>query len=208
MKIRSMLVFFFIAFISGCATSPVTNQPLISPQKNTLSHARVGETVLSYTKGSFGVTALILEDIEHLRVGSRARRFIEDGSEIFCNRSKSFCLLDSDNDSKFDKIRTSKSNSEWVEIDDHIKYKKDFHPAGGVPPFKYEIVFQGVQQGTIRLLYREFYGDLARPAFSEALTYTFDGSETEINFREVIFNIHEASNSGLKYTVISIGGVK
>lgn len=68
--------------------------------------------------------------------------------------------------------------------------------------FKQELIYNGKSQNTIKLSYREFKDDFARPAFSQELTY--DLSEGKIiGFREMKIEILEATNSGIKFIVRS-----
>jgi len=66
----------------------------------------------------------------------------------------------------------------------------------------YEIVFTGVTPDTIRMSYREYTADdLARPAFSQELTYP--RTSTEIRFRNLVISILEAAPGHLRYIVLS-----
>lgn len=69
--------------------------------------------------------------------------------------------------------------------------------------FKNELVYQGVAGDVLRLLYREFVDDLARPAFHQELTYTVvPGSATEVVFRNLTLEVIEAGNATIRYRVI------
>jgi hypothetical protein len=70
-----------------------------------------------------------------------------------------------------------------------------------VDGFRREIVYSGVSQGSITLLYREFANDLARPAFSQELHYDLKDGD-EIGFKGARIKIISASNVGLKYRVV------
>lgn len=67
----------------------------------------------------------------------------------------------------------------------------------------YELLYQGVGGGVLRLTYREFTGeDLARPAFTQEVTYDIvpDGP-TEILFKGSRIIILSAGNTGVRYRV-------
>lgn len=67
----------------------------------------------------------------------------------------------------------------------------------------YELLYQGVGGGVLRLTYREYTGDdLARPAFSQDVTYDIapDGP-TEILFKGAHLTILGASNTAIRYRV-------
>lgn len=69
------------------------------------------------------------------------------------------------------------------------------------PSFRRELVYSGSSKGTVKLLYREFSNDFARPAFSQDLTYDLaDGDE--IGFRGARFKVLKATNTSIRYVVL------
>lgn len=67
--------------------------------------------------------------------------------------------------------------------------------------FKKELVYSGISQNTITILYREFFDNIARPAFSQE--YKYDLSKgTSIGYRGARFEIIKATNTELVYKVI------
>jgi hypothetical protein len=74
---------------------------------------------------------------------------------------------------------------------------EDLGPDG----FRVQLLYSGVSKGTVALSYREFMRDLARPAFSQELTYDLaDGDE--IGFRGARLKVLKATNVSIKYIVI------
>lgn len=69
--------------------------------------------------------------------------------------------------------------------------------AGG---FQRELVYSGGSQGTVSLLYREYSDDVARPAFTQQLTYDL-AAGNEIGFRGARIKILAVTNIGVKYVV-------
>lgn len=68
----------------------------------------------------------------------------------------------------------------------------------------FEIVYSGATRDAINMLYREFTpADMARPAFSQQLTY--DRSSSTVRFRDLAIRVIEATNEGLRYVVESDG---
>jgi hypothetical protein len=71
----------------------------------------------------------------------------------------------------------------------------------GTGGFRHEIIYSGAAKGVISLLYREYVDDLARPAFSQVLTYDLaDGNE--IGLKGARIRVIKASNTGLRYVVL------
>lgn len=67
---------------------------------------------------------------------------------------------------------------------------------------KKELIYNGKSKDSIKLLYREFNDDMARPAFSQELSYDLAESKT-IGFRRMKIEIIEATNSYIKFVVRS-----
>lgn len=67
--------------------------------------------------------------------------------------------------------------------------------------FKAEFVYQGLAGDIVRLLYREYVDQLARPAFQQDLTYTLAGGAGELVFRDLTLQILEVNSSSIRYRV-------
>lgn len=68
----------------------------------------------------------------------------------------------------------------------------------------FEIIYSGSTKDAINLLYREYTPkDMARPAFTQNLTY--DRGSSHIRFRDVKIRVVEAGNESLRYAVESDG---
>ena len=63
-----------------------------------------------------------------------------------------------------------------------------------------ELIYNGRSGDTIRVIYREYSGDLARPAYTQELQYDLS-QETEIGFREVRLQVESATNTTIRYRV-------
>jgi hypothetical protein len=66
--------------------------------------------------------------------------------------------------------------------------------------YKQELIYNGKSKDTIRLSYREYIKDMARPAFFQDLTYDLLESR-EIAFRDLQIEVLEATNSTIKFFV-------
>lgn len=64
-----------------------------------------------------------------------------------------------------------------------------------------ELVYSGKSGSTIKVSYREFSGDMARPAFTQDLTYDLAESK-EIAFRSIVIKVVEATGGKIKYKVV------
>jgi len=66
--------------------------------------------------------------------------------------------------------------------------------------FLQQLIYSGKIGNTLRITYREFYNNLARPAFSQELTY--DLSENIITFRSTTIKVKEVTNSSITFIVL------
>lgn len=86
-------------------------------------------------------------------------------------------------------------------VRDGIPFKKSLHQKRDDLSFKKELVYTGISQKVVSILYREFNEDMARPAFSQDLKY--DLSESNIvGYRGARFEIIKATNQGLTYKTL------
>jgi hypothetical protein len=84
---------------------------------------------------------------------------------------------------------------------DCIPFKRSFHQERNELSLKKELVYTGISQNVVSILYREFKDDIARPAFSQDLKY--DLSEGKIvGYRGARFEIIKATNQGLTYKAL------
>lgn len=80
-----------------------------------------------------------------------------------------------------------------------IKEVRDATGLGGNDNF--ELIYSGINNGNIRILYREYTGDnIARASFSQELTY--EKGSRQIRFRNILIKINGISNEDIRFTVI------
>lgn len=66
-----------------------------------------------------------------------------------------------------------------------------------------ELLYQGFSRGTLRLTYREFLRDMARPSFYQETTYEITSFPAEVRFQEVAIRILSADNNRIRYQITS-----
>jgi hypothetical protein len=75
-----------------------------------------------------------------------------------------------------------------------------------VKTFRQALIFAGLDGKTLRLSYREFTDDMARPAFTQDLTFTMSGKYPEtISFRDSAITVLGIDNSGMRYRIEPTG---
>ena len=82
-----------------------------------------------------------------------------------------------------------------------IQYELTMYDEWGKGSFKRELVYTGISQNTISVLYREYMDDMARPAFSQELKYDLSQGDI-IGFKGSRFQVFKANNTSIKYKVI------
>lgn len=109
------------------------------------------------------------------------------------------CYADENADGEFDKPGRDPETGKRVDIPYTAHRIHIDLPSDG---FRTELVYQGAGGGILRLAYREFIDDMARPAFTQDLTYDLspDGT-TMIAFQTLEVEVLEANNMGLRYVV-------
>jgi len=86
-------------------------------------------------------------------------------------------------------------------LDKKVNYEKIDIVSANENDFKQDLIYTGKSGNNINIEYREFKGNIARPAFSQSLTYDIS-KDNVIGFRGALFKVFEATNSSIKYKVI------
>lgn len=119
----------------------------------------------------------------------------------FCHESGNRCYEDKDQDGKFDNAGRDRQTSKIVDVPYELdEVRLDASSEG----FRAELVYQGAGGGVLRIGYREFVDDMARPAFSQELTYDLNPSgPTEIAFQGLRIEVVKAGNLKMEYRVFT-----
>lgn len=212
----------------ACATAPV-DQPTVRlvrgdwPQIGEEAEARVGDEIYStgnYFESDYGPGVMLATGIEKTimlnRVSAPQGTIATPAANgEYCTEDKVLldpivgpwqpvCLVDRDADGAFEKIAVRPGLVRyWRDLDPPVQYVstsggKRMAAAGG---FKKELVFQGVDGQTLRVMYREFSDDMARPAFSQDLTYPIAGGRASIIFRDLIIDVTAIESTSISYVV-------
>jgi len=76
---------------------------------------------------------------------------------------------------------------------------KDYH-------FRVTLTYTGKSGSVVKVSYREYAGDLARPAYSLDLEYDLDESSS-MNFRSLKMEVIEATNESITFVIVDDGGL-
>jgi|SRR5690554_3075236 len=113
------------------------------------------------------------------------------------------CLKDSSGDGRFDTAYVMNAFGMVVSPSKIDPVNYDVRDQNIQDGFKYELVYQGVSDNTMRVAYREYTDNLARPAFHQDLSYNMDEGDTSIRFRNVSMTVESADNNEVTYVVNS-----
>lgn len=119
------------------------------------------------------------------------------------------CLVDQDSNGIFEGALNI-VNRRWAKLDAPTPYamralpfersKSYSRPDARFSGKKRELLYQGLSKGTVKVSYREFIDNLARPAFTQDILYDLKTDGTgEIAFNGLRIKILEASNSQIVY---------
>lgn len=164
----------------------ITHEPALGSD----SKAKPGEAIFAVFR---------YEDVKSIRFGHNDRMAVEMvEAGTYCDLSSRTCFEDRDEDGVLDR---NLATGRGVSLD----YREEMvRVTSADSSFRYEILYQGAAAGVLRLLYREYFADLARPAFSQELVYDLaEGYPLEVVFKELDITVLEAGNRELSYVVNS-----
>jgi hypothetical protein len=215
-------------FLGGCAAPPVVTLPpaqLVNiPAINTEAEAEIGQTIISkafrrtypaillptgIVEGRFGTMGQIKVNsgVLYLLTEDANGKYYRDRSATWGSDSVGWSPMIGGIFVPHDKSKPS------VNFNRNPMSGWDFGkiPSTGITDttyedwdrdsFKRELVYSGVSQNTVSILYREFKDDFARPAFSQDLKYDLTQGN-EIGFRGARFQVIKAGNTVIRYKVL------
>ena len=124
--------------------------------------------------------------------------------QVILGPAKTSCFTDRDGDGRLDQVKIAADVKWWAaDVSPAVK----FHSAELTIPrpdaMKRELIYQGFSKGVLKLAYREYINDMARPAFFQDATYEIETFPAEVSFKASRLQILRAGNSGIEYKVLS-----
>lgn len=210
----------------GCASAPLpqgysgTTNVVNIPELNTEANAEVGQTIVSKANVTKSVAIIVSNAVSEtvnipgtttIPAGTIPLFASNESGKFYRDSRATYTMLGA----------TVPANAGIYVPDDATKPAVIYHFAlkyiyGNTPvigikntttekwgkdSFKRELVYSGVSQNTISILYREFSNDMARPAFSQDLKYDLTQGK-EIGFKGARFEVIKANNTGIVYKVL------
>lgn len=217
----------------GCTNKIAPNyieKELKKPELNKISLAEVGENLyekvgyVSYkvklkelpnelTSKEYNYTWLLLgavgagimlatADNENNEKSLFLKKWSKLNYKMVCSENNN-CLVDIGNENTFTHM-ANYPKEELTKIDIPIKYElitiltKDMTDS-----FKYTVLYQGKINDRIKISFREFYNEIARPAFTQDIEYELQkDSSTIIGFKGLRIEVLNATNVDIRYKVL------
>lgn len=124
----------------------------------------------------------------------------EENYKTICEEE--LCLIDINNNSIFTHYAI-KNESKIYPLDTVIKYTAIQDINYNENSFKYQALYQGKVGNTIKISFREFKDDMARPAFTQDIEYQLETNKpTIIGFKGLRIKVIKATNLNITYSVI------
>lgn len=102
---------------------------------------------------------------------------------------------------EYKKISITKGMKLFNKIGETDKVSTEKFDTYSIDSIKQELIYNGKSGNEIKILYREFKGDMIRPAFTQILQYDLKDSST-IRFKNFKIQILSANNEQIKYKVV------
>jgi hypothetical protein len=138
-----------------------------------------------------------------------------DGKVAYCTEKRAYvdplagpfasaCFVESTTPGSFGSVK-ARPGAIWFEnkLAPEIRYERSELMAPKVDSFKYELLYQGISKGTLRLSYREYSNDMARPSYFQDVSYDIPSFPAEVAFKSVRLEVINADNNGIRYRVLA-----
>ena len=214
----------------GCASVNVTQPSQLTekvgqlPELNSPATVTVGSTMFSqyryWSKTGYRLLAPLSVGLALGSIRTDAGDFVvpalaEGAGLFYCTEKaayvdpmlgpyKTACFLDKAGTGSFDLVKAA-PGLVWFEkkLESPIRYEQSELQVPRPDSKKFELLYQGLSTRTLRLSYREYMNDFARPAFFQDVSYEISEFPAEVTFRTVRISVLSADNSGISYKVLS-----
>lgn len=212
-----------IIFICGCAPKLVNPTYTATGQEPSLNEERtvsVGMPIFSQWNYVARKVAAISSSVSksyimnrvNIQAGAIFVYTVMDGAGCYCSTTR--IVTDFINEpvagacfypgpgNTFTQLHINHISRKTFDLDSPVPYvEKDLMVGAG--GFKYELIYMGRSEDTIKVVYREYLGNIVRPAFTQEISYTLDSSPTTVSFRTLRMSIIKADNNSITYAIIS-----
>ena len=168
-----------------------------------------GATLLAPVSRPLGIFGAHVE----VPMGTQLLSAVVEGEAGYCTMTLTYhdpivgpysasCYYDRDLDGEFETLWVAPGAIGFTfDLDEPVPYRAG--EITKVEGFKNELIYSGVNGDTLRVGYREYADNFARPAFSQDLTYPLaEEGPTTIRFRAAEIEVLEAGASEITYRMV------
>ncbi len=215
--------------LAGCATIQVFEGPQVVESYGTIPGVGATETV-SVGSVIFSQHRLWKKSGLHIPSGYRGKvggaevdvaatdylvKAVADSQEAYCTQRatmknifgapiKPTCFVGPLGASHFTKVMVPSDAIWWSsELAEPLRFSKTEEDIMRPDSLRRELIYLGTAGKIMRIAYREYLGDMARPAFAQEVTYDVDKLPLEIAFKNAKFQVLEIRGSTLRYRVLN-----
>ena len=159
----------------------------------------------SFTGKNVFATVTIFPGDKFIKISSKSflKACRSPSIEAFAHKLYDACLYDDDGDGTFDRYGANEVQG-GKKLPHPIAYKASEFIQATSDSVKQVVIFLGSTKDSMRLSYREFINDMARPAFTEEYTFPLAATFPQpVAFKGVKLSVTQIDGEGLHYKVIS-----
>jgi hypothetical protein len=228
MKLSRKCVFvLWVALLASCANvapAPVEQVTGRSVELGGKATAAVGDVIYSEFDYMATSGAVMLQPVSktiglggsvQVPAGAQLVSATVDGKPGHCTTDLTYrdaiagpyratCYLDGNGDSRFETVWVAPGGIGFsYDLEPPVQYRTA-QITSDASGYKYELWYQGLDGNTLRIGYREYIDNLARPAFAQDLTYPMaPEATTQIRFKSVRIDVLSADASEITYRVLA-----
>lgn len=226
---KKLLFAIALLVLSGCATQQTLERNTVvektgrKPELNASTKINVGDQLYSQFRYWSKTGSRLHESVSlgfmlgrvSANNGDFLVRSVANDKVAFCTERnvyvdpfagpiKPACFVDSKNNGAFTDVLVA-PGAIWFEkaLPKPVGYEVSELVVPRSDAFRNELLFQGVSNKVLKLSYREFINDMARPAYFQDVSYDVTALPMTVTFRSVRIEVIEAGNDGLTYRVKS-----
>lgn len=191
------------------ASKFVGNSIKIIPELNAISTQYTGEAIYqklnAYNYNTYDVKLINNNCSEIKEMDPVLYKWTSKNLNTICRYDKKGCLVDANQTNTFThKVDDLNDFSDFELLDCAIKYQIiPTPPRYDELSFTYEVLYQGRIDNKIKISFREFKDDMARPAFTQDIEYQLDkDGGTVVGFKGLRIKVIKATNTDITYSVI------
>lgn len=213
-----------LAHLVAIASAFMASAASAEPMRLSQSQPAIGETATAtagspmFQRESFTAAKAVQLDADasltglftvKAKAGETIRVVREDAGLVACKFRDGYeyiCLRDKDLDGIFDGKSTESAPLFWMGAGNSVRYHAidPIRLEGEPGAFRQVLGFLGVSGQTLRLSYREFADDMARPAFTDEITFTLSGKFPErVAYRDLAIDVLGVDNAGMRYVIVN-----